>query len=241
MKVIDVADISKSFGNNKILDDVSFTIGKGSIFGFFGRNGAGKTTTLRIMLGLLEADGGDARIFGKRYSENREIRKRTGVLLEEAGTYDLMTAVQNLDYYARIYEIPDKEKRIERVLNLANLESKRDMKVGRFSTGMKKKMGLSRALLHEPDLLLLDEPTAGLDPEALIDFRDLFLNLSCKEGITIFMNTHNLDEAQKVCTHIAILHDKKIALSGEMKDVLVKYGTDSLEEVYLDVVRRRKK
>lgn len=235
--IIEVKNLSKSFKENKVLNDISFNVKKGDIYGFFGRNGAGKTTTIRIILDLLNKDKGTVRVFGEDYGLSKKARKLTGVLLENNGTYEMMSAYENLRYYAKLYDLKNYEQKIQEVLKLVDLENKKNVLIAKFSTGMKKKIGLARALLHNPKLLILDEPTTGLDPEAQMDFRELIKKLSKENQITVMINTHNLDEAQKICNKIAILHEGKIKLEGELSKILKDNKTDSLEKIYLKTVR----
>ncbi len=236
MDAIIARGLQKSFGENKVLEDVSFRIGTGDIFGFFGRNGSGKTTTLRLLLGLLKPDKGEALIFGKDFGVDPDTRRRVGVLLEENGMSDNRTAIQGMRYYAQLYGVP--VRRASEVLGRVGLSGKEDTLVGKYSTGMKKKLGLARALLHEPELLMLDEPTSGLDPEAQLDFRELVQDLSRKHRMTVFLNTHNLDEAEKICTRIAILGDGKIKADGTLASIRKRFGMRSLEKIYLKVMGR---
>ena len=239
--IIEVKNLSKAFKENKVLDDISFNVKKGDVYGFFGRNGAGKTTTIRVILDLLQKDQGTVKVFNEDYGLSKKARKLTGVLLENNGTYEMMSAYENLRYYAKLYDLPNYEKRIQEVLDLVDLKNKKNILIAKFSTGMKKKIGLARALLHNPKLLILDEPTTGLDPEAQMDFRELIKTLSKEKEITVMINTHNLDEAQKICNRIAILHEGKIKLEGELTKILKENKTKSLEEVYLKTVRGGKK
>ncbi|MFP4401569.1 MAG: ABC transporter ATP-binding protein [Candidatus Woesearchaeota archaeon] len=228
--VVEIKDLVKSFDDRKIIDNISMSIEKGAIFGFFGPNGSGKTTTMRLILGLLAPDSGDVKVLGKNFGKDRNIRRKTGVLLESPGFNEKLTGLQNLEYYARLYGT---KKNIKKNLEMVDLWNRKDEKVGKYSTGMKKRLGIARSLLSDIELLFLDEPTTGLDPEAQRDFRKLILHLSKDEKITIFLNTHNLDEAQKICTHIAILREKKIILQGELQNILKKYKGKSLEDIYL--------
>lgn len=210
MGVIEVEGLEKSFRGRSVLDGISFSIEQGEVFGFLGPNGAGKTTTMRLLLGLLRPDGGRASVFGYSLSDNDAIRHKVGVLLENNGLYERLTAYENLDYFARIYQVPDREERITELLQFVGLSGSRDHMVGMLSTGMKRKLGIARAILHDPEILFFDEPSSGLDPEAQHMVRELILQLSRRESITVFLNSHNLDEVQRVCSRVAILHRGKI-------------------------------
>ncbi|NOQ28944.1 MAG: ATP-binding cassette domain-containing protein [Methanosarcinales archaeon] len=208
MNAVEIRGMAKSFNGAPVLDEINFKVRKGEIFGYLGPNGSGKTTTMRIMLGLLKPTSGKALIFGEEPDDsNSDIRSRIGVLLDNNGLYERLSAYQNLLYYARLYGVPgsDRVEKIEKLLEFAGLSDRRDEKVGRFSTGMKRKLGLARAMIHDPEILFLDEPTSGLDPESRIIVRDLILRLSEDEGMTVFLNTHDLSEVEKVCSNAAIL------------------------------------
>ena len=213
MNAVEIRSMTKSFNGLPVLDKINFKVRKGEIFGYLGPNGSGKTTTMRIMLGLLKPTSGKALIFGDEPDDsNSDLRSRIGVLLENNGLYERLSAYQNLLYYARLYGVPesDRVEKIERLLEFAGLSDRRNEKTGRFSTGMKRKLGLARAMIHDPEILFLDEPTSGLDPESRIIVRDLILRLSEDEGMTVFLNTHDLSEVEKVCSNAAILEGGRI-------------------------------
>lgn len=210
MDIITVENLQKAFKGRAVLKDITFSVKKGEVFGFLGPNGAGKTTTMRCMLGLLHPDAGSALVFGENLAESDRLRGRVGVLLEKDGLSDRLTARENLDYYARLYEIPQREERVREILESVGLAGRGESLVGTFSTGMRRKLGIGRAILHRPGVLFLDEPSAGLDPEAQLMVRDLIADLSREEEMTVFINSHNLDEVQRVCSTVAILHDGRI-------------------------------
>jgi ABC-2 type transport system ATP-binding protein len=216
VNIIETNALAKAFGGREVLDGVSFAVKKGEVFGFLGPNGAGKTTTLRLLLGLLEPTGGEALVFGERLAERADLRRRVGVLLEHSGLFDQLTAVENLDYYGRLYGVPDLPWRIREILDLTGLEGRADSAVGTYSAGMKRKLGLGRALLHEPEILFLDEPSSGLDPEAQRMVRELITEVSRHESVTVFLNSHNLDEVQRVCNTVAILDRGRIRAYDRM-------------------------
>lgn len=210
MPRIAVHSLSKRFGDRDVLKGIDFEIGAGEVFGYLGPNGAGKTTTLRLLLGLLRPSEGTARIDGQNVAHSMDARRRLGVLLEHHGLFDQLSAIDSLTYYAQLYDVPRASARIEEMLELAGLSDRAHDKVGMYSQGMKRRLGLARALLHRPGILLLDEPSAGLDPEAQKTVRDLIAGLSATERITVFMNTHDLDDVQRICTRVAILHEGRI-------------------------------
>ena len=208
--VIDVRHVSKQFNKVAALDDVTFSVGEGEVFGYLGPNGSGKTTTVRLMLGLLKPSAGEALLLGKDAGSDAGVRRHVGVLLESDGLYPRLSAYENLYYFARLYGMTSPSARITRLLEFAGLAERRDDRAGTFSKGMRRKLGLVRALLHSPDLLVLDEPTSGLDPEAQKMVRDLILSLSTQSGMTVFLNSHDLDEVQRICGRVAILQRGRI-------------------------------
>ena len=239
--IIKVEKLNKSFKNKKVIEDITFSVKKGSVFGFFGPNGAGKTTTLRIILGLIKADSGEALVFNNSFDNLIEKKQKIGVVLENSGSYESLTAYENLKFYSKIYKIENIEKKIKEVLDIVDLTESKNKKVGEFSTGMKKKLSLARALLSDPEVLFLDEPTTGLDPLAQRDFRELILYLSKNKKVTIFLNTHNLLEAEKICDEIAIIYNKKIKLKGKLKTLLKQKKAKTLEEIYLKTIPSKHK
>jgi len=219
VKAIEIDHLRKAFGERAVLDDVSLAVEKGDIFAFLGPNGAGKTTTMRIVLGILEPTAGSARVMGEDLASSREARGRTGVLFERHGLYERLTVRENLDHYARLFGLSDRGGRISEVLSEVNLTDRADDRVASLSTGLKRRAGLARALLNRPEVLFLDEPTSGLDPQAQLDFRTAITRLREERGMTVFLNTHNLDEVQRICTRVAILDKGKVLLSGTMDEV----------------------
>jgi ABC-2 type transport system ATP-binding protein len=216
--MIDTKELTRTFGNLTAVDNVTFHVSKGEVFGFLGLNGAGKTTTIRMLCCLINKTSGDAQVGGYSISNEDEclqIRKMVGLLPENVGLYDSLSAYRNLDFYGKLYEVPEAACRenIERLLRLLGIWERREDVVGTFSKGMKQKIAIARALIHDPQVLFLDEPTANLDPEAAKTVRDFILDLK-KEKRTIFLNTHNLSEAERLCDRIAILKSKLIAVDS---------------------------
>ncbi len=216
--MIDAEGLTKKFGELTAVDGVTFHVDKGEVFGFLGPNGAGKTTTVRMLCCLISKSSGTARVGGYEVGDGAEslkIRKLIGFVPDNVGLYESLSAYRNLDFYAKLYEVPDVRRRenIQRVLKMLGLWEKRDVPAGEFSKGMKQKLAIARALIHDPEVLFMDEPTANLDPEAAKTVRDFILDLK-KEKRTIFLNTHNLDEAQRICDRIAILNTKLMAVGS---------------------------
>jgi ABC-2 type transport system ATP-binding protein len=200
-----------------VLDGLTFSVDKGEVFGFLGPNGAGKTTTMRVLLGLLAPTSGTATVLDADLSKDDEVRKRVGVLMENNGLYDRLTARENLEYYARLYDVNKPVDRVTDLLDFVGLADRDGDLVGQFSTGMKRKLGIARAILHEPEIVFFDEPTSGLDPEAQHMVRELILRLSQAGSMTVFLNSHNLDEVQRVCSRVAILHQGRIRALDSVK------------------------
>jgi ABC-2 type transport system ATP-binding protein len=214
--VIETENLTRKFGDLTAVDGVTLRIDDGEIFGFLGPNGAGKTTTIRMLACLISKTSGTARIgeydIGNS-ADQQKIRRIIGLVPDNVGLYEELTAYKNLDFYGRYYKVDEarRRERIEYFLKLLGLWDKRDVVAGTFSKGMKQKLAIARALIHDPLVLFMDEPTANLDPEASKNVRDFILDLK-KEKKTIFLNTHNLDEAQRICDRIAILNTKLMAL-----------------------------
>jgi ABC-2 type transport system ATP-binding protein len=234
MRVIEVRDLSRSFDGMRVLRGLNFSVEKGEVFGFLGPNGAGKTTTMRILLGLLEASSGEALVFGASLANQDRLRQKVGVLLENNGIYDPLSARENLTYYAGLYGVEDPSNRVSQMLEFAGLSDRADDLVGTFSAGMKRKLGLARAIIHDPELLFLDEPTSGLDPEAQVLVRDLILHLSSQESMTVFMNSHHLSEVERVCSKVAILHQGSIRAFDTVDHLRSRSGRPQLNLTLAD-------
>jgi len=209
--------LSRSFGGRSAVSGLDLELPAGSVFGFLGPNGAGKTTTVRMMLGLLPPSAGSVRVFGlDPVREGERVRAATGVLPDAVGLYDRLTARQNLEFGARIAGLAGTRRAaaVEAALRRVDLWDRRADRVSGFSKGMRQKLGIARALLGEPRLLVLDEPTSGLDPVNIVMLRDLLLSLAQEGGRTIFMCTHHLDEAQRICDLVGIIQAGRLAAVG---------------------------
>ena len=214
--MIEAENLTRKFGDLTAVDNVTFKVNQGEIFGFLGPNGAGKTTTVRMLCCLISKTSGEARIAGYEVgngADSLKIRKVIGLVPDNVGLYDELSAYDNLDFYGKLYDCSEAKRKenIQRFLTMLGLWEKKDVAAGTFSKGMRQKLAIARALIHDPQVLFMDEPTANLDPESSKTVRDFILDLK-KEKKTIFLNTHNLDEAQKVCDRIAILNTKLMAL-----------------------------
>lgn len=232
--MIEVQDLTKKFNGKTVLNGINFQVKKGEIFGYLGPNGAGKTTTMRIILGLLRPESGRALVFGEELGDNGDLRRRVGVLLENDGLYERLSAYENLNYYAQLYHASDTEEKIKNLLDFVGLSDRQNDRVGEFSKGMKRRLALARSIIHEPDVLFYDEPSAGLDPEAQKMVRDLILHLAREKGRTIFLNSHDLDEVQRVCSKIAIVQKGKIKAYDTVKNLRGKSSKPAVEIVLAD-------
>jgi ABC-2 type transport system ATP-binding protein len=202
-----VAHLSKRFGDRLAFDDVSFEVGHGEVFGFLGPNGAGKTTMVRTLGTLLAPSAGTASICGIPLTREHgvEIRRRIAVMPESPGLYLRLTVTENLECFADLYEVPDPGDRIGRALRAVDLGDRAHNACGALSKGLRQRVALARALLGDPEVLFLDEPTAGLDPVATREVHELIATLS-RSGVTIFLTTHRLEEAERLCDRVAILN-----------------------------------
>jgi ABC-2 type transport system ATP-binding protein len=206
--MIETINLTKRFGENTAVDRLTLSIPEGEVFGFLGPNGAGKTTTVRMLAGLIAPTTGGATLMGYKLGQSDiDIRRNVGILTETPGMYERLSAHKNLSIYARLYEVQDIPGQVEKYLRLLGLWERRDDATGTFSKGMRQKLAIARALMHEPRILFLDEPTAGLDPEASRLVRD-FIGDVKGQGRTIFLTTHNLDEADRLCDRIAVFKSR---------------------------------
>ncbi|MBN1311734.1 MAG: ABC transporter ATP-binding protein [Anaerolineae bacterium] len=214
---IRIEALSRDFGTIRAVDSLTLEVPRGTVFGFLGPNGAGKTTTIRMLLGLLAPTAGNATVLGFDVrTQAGAIRERSGALLEHNGLYERLNAEDNLDFYGRIYRMSgaDRQARIRELLTHLSLWDRRHELVRDLSKGMRQKLAVARALIHQPPLIFLDEPTAGLDPVAAASLRDDLASLVQKEGVTVFLNTHNLPEAEKLCAQVGVIRDGKLLAVG---------------------------
>lgn len=217
--VIQTTNLNFSFSNGvKTLQDVNLFVPRGSVYGFLGPNGAGKTTTLRLLLGLLKNQHGKLEIFGKEFSSHRiEILKRLGSLIEQPSLYLHLTAKENLDIYRLIYKVD--KNRINEVLKIVGLEYTAKKKVKQFSLGMKQRLSIAIALLHQPELLILDEPTNGLDPNGIIETRELIKKLNKEHNTTVIVSSHILNEVERMASHVGIIHKGRMLFQGTLTEL----------------------
>ncbi len=229
---IETKEMSRYFGDLCAVNRVSLQVPTGTIFGFLGPNGAGKTTTLRLLLGLLELDGGSATVLGYDVATEAEaIREHTGVLLQHDGLYQRLSVYDNLEFFGRIYHLDKvtRQARIRELLEHLGLWERRNDNVAQLSRGLKQKVAIARALLHRPRLVFLDEPSAGLDPMAAVALREDIQSLARKEGTTVFLTTHNLAEAEKVCDIVGVIRKGRLIAVGTPTELRARTGKLSAE------------
>ena len=227
--IVRVSGLSRNFKSVVAVKDLEFAIPRGSIFGFLGPNGAGKTTTIRLLLGLIEPTSGKAEVCGlDPFTHANEVRKHVGALLEHSGVYDRLSGEENLEFYGRLANVPapKRRSRIERLLKHFGLWERRNDSAATWSRGMKQRLAIARAVLHEPELVFLDEPTAGLDPAATAALRDDIAVMARNEGATIFLTTHNLAEAERLCDTVGILRAGELIACGKPSELLVPANTN---------------
>ncbi|MBK1897600.1 ABC transporter ATP-binding protein [Chryseobacterium paridis] len=222
-KLINIQNLSYGFSQNKlILKNVSLSVPKGSIFGFLGANGAGKSTTMKVMLGNLPDENNTVEIFNQKLSELYPHGfQKIGSLIDSPAFYDHLSGWDNLIILSRLRDLPDSE--CERVLNLVDLWESRKMKTKKYSLGMKQRLAIAMTLLGNPELLILDEPVNGLDPNGMLEIRELLLKLNKEQGITIFISSHLLQEVEKMVTHLAIISHGVIKFSGSVEELNKHY------------------
>jgi ABC-2 type transport system ATP-binding protein len=228
----------------EILHGVSFTVHQGDVFGFVGPNGAGKTTTIRAILGLYRPTGGRVTVMGQDAGSDRA-RACTGFALDPDGLYDGMTAAENIGFYLRLYNRPADPARIAQVLRLVGLTARADDLVATFSSGMRKRTALARAVAHHPAVVVLDEPTSGVDPTAQTEIRDLLLEIARQENAAVLLSSHNLQEVQQLCNRVAIIAAGQVQLTGDLAQLREQMGdhtvtvlaTDPVPEPALEILR----
>jgi ABC-2 type transport system ATP-binding protein len=217
-KIIETRNLSYHFGVSKVLDQVSLQVEVGSIYGFIGPNGAGKTTCIKILLNLLQTDNNQVFLFGKEFKNNRtNILSRIGSLIEQPALYHHLTGRENLKNRAQLLEIPS--GRINEILKLVDLSEHAEKKAGKYSLGMKQRLGIGLALLADPELLILDEPTNGLDPNGIIEIRNLLRKLVYEMGKTVFISSHMLSEVEKMVSHLGIINQGKLVFQGSLEEL----------------------
>ena len=235
---ISIKGLTKTFGDIAAVDNLTLDVPKGSAFAFLGPNGAGKSTTLKILTSLIKPTSGEAHFFNiNALEEPHEALLQIGAVVESAEFYPSLTPSETLDYFGRLRGMnSDKISRnSNKFLKLVGLNNWSDKKIGTFSRGMKQRLAIAQALLHEPPILLLDEPTFGLDPRGMVEIRNVFKDLT-KEGKTIFFSSHLIGEIEEICDTLAIIDKGQVLFSDTMKNIMKKFKTDDLEEIYLKTI-----
>lgn len=232
---IETIHLTRRFSKRTVVSDLNLAVPRGSIYGFLGPNGAGKTTTIRMLLGLIRADSGEVRVLGQSLQEHRlALLRRTGALVETPSLYPHLTGYENLEVIRRMLDI--KPTHIERALQIVNLTADARRLVREYSLGMKQRLGIALALLADPELLILDEPTNGLDPAGIREMRALLRNLAVQQNLTIFLSSHLLNEVEQVATHIGVIQEGQLRYQGSLAELqsrrqeMVNLKVDRTEE-----------
>lgn len=222
-KIIEVQHLSKHFGKTIAVQDVSFDVFRGDVFGFLGPNGAGKSTTIRAMLSLISPTSGSIKLFGKEFRSNRKfILSKIGCIIEKPDFYQYLSAERNLEIFARISGVAVSKSRIHEMIEFVGLRGREKDKVGHFSHGMKQRLGIAQTILHDPDLIILDEPNTGLDPQGSLDIRNLILQLRNERNKTIVLSSHILSEIEIIASRMLIIADGKSIVQGNVSELLNK-------------------
>lgn len=232
--MIEIKNVTKKYGNNIALKDVSFTVNDGEIFAFIGHNGAGKTTLIKSIVGIHKFDEGDILINGKSIKDDPvSCKKEMAFVPDNPELYEQMKAIDFINFICDIYEVPQevREKNIKKYAKLFEIENNLNDTIESFSHGMKQKIALISALAHDPKILIMDEPFVGLDPKAVFDVKEI-MNEMIKEGKIVFFSTHILDVAEKLCSRVAIIKKGELVKVGNMKEIK---GDESLEKVFLEL------
>jgi ABC-2 type transport system ATP-binding protein len=220
-KIIEVNNLSKKFKDIKAVNDLNLNVFRGDVFGFLGPNGAGKSTTIRMLLSLISPTQGNIKIFGMPLKEKRNaILRKIGAIVEKPDFYGYLSAFKNLEILGKLSGTDTSKNRIMEILELVGLEKRYKSKVKTFSHGMKQRLGIAQALLHDPDLIILDEPTTGLDPQGMKEIRELIINLSKEKNKTIFLSSHILYEVELVANRMIILNKGTTQVEGYVEDLL---------------------
>jgi ABC-2 type transport system ATP-binding protein len=220
-EIIKVQHLAKNFGSFQAVKDVSFTVNKGDVFGFLGPNGAGKSTTIRCMFSLIKPDNGQIQLFGKDLNKHRnEILSKVGSIIEKPDFYRYLSAEKNLAIFARISGKDVSKREIAEMLDFVGLNGRNRDKVGGFSHGMKQRLGIAQTLLHQPDLIVLDEPTTGLDPQGIVEIRNLILRLKSEQNKTVILSSHQLSEIELISNRMVIINKGQSIIEGDVKELL---------------------
>ena len=238
-EIIVAENLAKSYGRTKAVDGLTLRVREGEFFGFLGPNGAGKTTTIRMLTGIIQPDGGKITIDKHSSSEKEFIAGAIGVVPESRGFYDWMTAVEYLGFFADLYGIKEPEKYINNLLSEVDLLKRKKSRIGTYSRGMRQQLGLARALINNPKILFLDEPTLGLDPQGQEDIQRLLKKLNAG-GVTVFLSSHLLNEVANLCSRIGIINNGKMLTEGTIDEIRQrsKMQNKTLTEIFLHLTSK---
>lgn len=232
--ILEIRGLSKSFGKKEILKDINLTVNGGEVFGFLGPNGSGKTTTIKLMLGLLNYGSGSIKICGNEVkSEFEKAIANIGGIIENPEMYKYLTGRQNLMQYARMQDGITKE-RMEEVIDIVHLRARIDDKISKYSLGMRQRLGIAQAILHHPKLLVLDEPTNGLDPAGIKELRDIFKRLAHEEGCAVFVSSHMLAELEQMCDRVCVINHGVVVDNMTMEEIRSEKQGDNRQNYHID-------
>ncbi|WP_010271674.1 ABC transporter ATP-binding protein [Paenibacillus senegalensis] len=232
--VLETSDLTKTYGNYSAVDGVSLKVPQCSIYGFLGANGAGKSTTMKMVLGLIKPDRGSIRVFGRPFPQERtRILRRVGALIESPSYYGHLTGYQNLRIVAKLMDVS--ESQIMETLEWVRLENQADKKVKHYSLGMKQRLGIAMAIVHRPKLLILDEPTNGLDPSGIQEIRSFIKSIPEKFGMTVLISSHLLHEIEQIAEHVGIIHEGQLIYQDTLASLQEKGGDLPLERIFLEM------
>lgn len=236
-KIVEVKKLVKNYGDFCAVKDVSFDVYQNDVFGFLGPNGAGKSTTIRTVLSLISPTSGTIKLFGKSLTDNRNyILSKIGCIVEKPDFYKYLSAQKNLELFARISGSAITKKRISELIDFVGLAGREKDKVSGFSHGMKQRLGIAQTLLHDPDLIILDEPTTGLDPQGIIDIRNLILKLKNEKNKTVIISSHILSEIELIANRMIIINKGKTIVQGDVaellnsQEIIVAFKVDNIEK-----------
>src|SRR3954470_6980147 len=236
-KIVEVKNLVKHYGKFKAVENVSFDVYRGDVFGFLGPNGAGKSTTIRTMLSLIRPTSGELHLFGKELSSNRNyILRKIGCIVEKPDFYKYLSAQKNIEIFARVSGVSVDKKKVQEIIEFVGLKGREKDKVGGFSHGMKQRLGIAQTLIHDPELIILDEPTTGLDPQGIIDIRNLILQLKNERNKTIVLSSHILSEIELIANRMVIINKGKSLVQGSVTELLnaqeliVSFSVDNIEK-----------
>lgn len=236
-KIVEIKHLEKHFGKFQAVTDVSFDVYRGDVFGFLGPNGAGKSTTIRTMLSLIKPTGGELKLFGKDLSKDRNyILQRIGCIVEKPDFYKYLSAEKNIEIFARLSGVNVTKSKVHEIIEFVGLKGREKDKLSGFSHGMKQRLGIAQTLIHDPELIILDEPTTGLDPQGIIDIRNLILQLKIERNKTVLLSSHILSEIELIANRMVIINKGKTIIQGSVKELLnaqemiVAFTVDSIDK-----------